>query len=161
MGIKKDNQRLTNKDIIELVAKQTSLTKAQCKEFMDAYSKLFKSIVCSEYIEAGFEFPIMDILTIRFKEKKGMQIGDSYRIIDMEKDDKGKFVFPEGFQKGDKLPVKTVVNEIRRPNYLQPYIRFAPTLREKIKETTRQNYVNSHREELAEYIKWSEEKWGK
>lgn len=161
MPAKKDNQRLTNKDIIDLIAKQTSLTRGQCKEFMDAYSKLFKSIVCSEYIEAGFEFPIMDILVIRFKEKKGMQVGDTYKICDLEKDEKGRFIFPKGFKKGDKIPMKTVVNEIQRPNYLQPYFRFAPSLREKIKEATKKTYIKNHKEEMADYIKWYNEQYGK
>lgn len=141
---KKTNQRLTNADILELIARQTSLTKAQCKEFSDAYSTLFKRMVCSEYIEDGFEFPVMDILTIKLKERRGVKKGDTYKMVDVDRDETGKFIIPADHPKGAQLPIKTMIATEDKPDFLMPYMRIRPSIREAIRKSSEEAWIKRH-----------------
>lgn len=158
MPAKKENMRLTNKDILELISKRTTLTMSQAKEFVDAYKQLLNSIIESSYIEDGFELSVLDIFTIELKEFKNIKKGDSFQIADLQcvgitRNEKGQYCYPDNWVKGTKIPRKTMIAEYDYPNHLKFKIKVRDCYKEKLKQSSMYKEVKSDPKRYLQYVK--------
>ena len=80
MAKEKTNPRLTTEDIIELIAKKSTLTKSQVKECFVEFADLYKSLMGSDNTPEDFTMPLPYIGTFKLKKYKGMKKGSTYNF---------------------------------------------------------------------------------
>lgn len=113
------NPRLTTKDIITLVAQQSSLTKTQVDECFHTYADFYMSLLSSENTPNDFTMPLPYIGTFKMRKYKGMKKGSTYKV-------------KESLTKEAKLLTK--VCEEDRPDFYTPYF----TIKSKYKDTRKE-----------------------
>lgn len=76
----KTNARLRTNDIIELIAKKSTLNKSQVKECFVEFAELYKSLMGSDNTPEDFTMPLPYIGTFKLKKYKGMKKGSTYKV---------------------------------------------------------------------------------
>ena len=129
MAVRKMNPRLTTKDIITLVAQQSSLTKAQVEECFRTYAELYMSLLGSENTPNDFTMPLPYIGTFKMRKYEGMKKGSTYKIPDW--DNGGSII---------------KVAEEDRPDFNLPVFVVKPEIRESRKEASKRQWYREHKD---------------
>ena len=137
MAVRKMNPRLTTKDIITLVAQQSSLTKAQVEECFRTYAELYMSLLGSENTPNDFTMPLPYIGTFKMRKYEGMKKGSTYKI-------------KENFTKESKLITK--VCEEDRPDFYLPYFSISDKYKSTRKEVSKSMWYKEKNKNEQENI---------
>ena len=68
MAKEKTNPRLTTEDIIELIAKKSTLTKSQVRECFTEFADLYKALMGSDNTPEDFTMPLPYVGTFKLKK---------------------------------------------------------------------------------------------
>ena len=124
----KTNPRLTKEDIVELIAKKSTLTKAQVQECFFEFAEFYKALMASENTPSDFTMPLPYIGTFKLKKYKGMKKGSTYKM--------GNFT---------KGALETKIVEEDQPDFNLPYFVVKPEIRDSRKEASKKQWFKEHR----------------
>ena len=128
MAKEKTNPRLTTEDIIELIAKKSTLTKSQVRECFTEFADLYKALMGSDNTPEDFTMPLPYVGTFKLKKYKGMKKGSTYKI--------------GTFEKGN---LETRVVEEDQPDFNLPTFNVKPEIREMRKEASKRRWYKDRK----------------
>lgn len=118
----RNNPRLAGSDVIDLVAKKSTLTKTQVKECFFEFAELYKSLMASDNTPEDFTMALPYIGTFKLKKFKGMKKGDIYKV--------GNFTGG----------LETKVAQEDYPDFNIPMFNIKPEIREMRKEASKRRW---------------------
>ena len=130
MAKKKTNPRLTVNDIIEMVAKSSTLTKDQVKECFTKYADLYKALMASDNTAFNFTMPLPYIGTFQSKRYTGKKKGSTYIVGN----------FTGGY-------TEKVVEE-DQPDFVIPSFVIKPEIKEMRKEASKTRWTKGKEQDV-------------